>query len=177
MWPPNGHLMVPKLNDCLFAQQIGCMMCACLCITTKGKRRYIWLLCWISDESLQEELKALRHCQPNCYCCGCLMELRLQNYFIGELWDIWDIYLKKKSLQQITYPVHCSWILFLHVWALGYWHLHAPTEEKPGNFQLLVSVQCPLTSTPLLFIITGGGGHYIRCSSPNIPQRIKCIIT
>ena len=97
MWPPNGHLMVPKLNDCLFAQQIGCMRCACICITTKGKRRYIWLLCWISDESLQEELKALRHCQPNCYCCGCLMELRLQNYFIGELWDIWDIYLKKKK--------------------------------------------------------------------------------
>ena len=173
MWSPNGAKI-----EWLFICTADWLHEVRLCMYNHKREAAIYrLLCWISDESLQEELKALRHCQPNCYCCGCLMELRLQNYFIGELWDIWDIYLKKKSLQQITYTVHCSWILFLHVRAIGYWHLHAPTEEKPGNFQLLVSVQCPLTSTPLLFIITGGGGHYIRCSSPKIPPRIKCIIT
>ena len=173
MWPPNGAKI-----EWLFICTADWLHEVRLYMYNHKREAAIYrLLCRVSDESLQEELKALRHCQPNCYWCGCLMELRLQNYFIGEFWDIWDIYLKKKSLQQITYPVHCSWILFLHVWALRYWHLHAPTEEKPGNFQLLVSVRCPLNSTHLLFIITGGGGHYIRCSSPKILPKIKCFNT
>ena len=102
------------------------------------------LLCWLSDESLQEELKALRHCQPNCYCCGCLMELRLQNYFIGELWDIWDIYLKKKKPPANYIP--CPLFLNPVLACLSTWVLTLACSYRRKAWELPAAGFCPVST-------------------------------